>query len=192
MIQGNGVAVSKSPMWVIWNLKQINANGVVVHEETKENIVVDNGRADVLNLLFGLGASAVLIAMGAGACATAAVHTDSRLNYEYTMTANTPSTNRYTLTDTNGNLLTSADVVSINQTDGLGNNYYREIIVQATIPLGDPNVGQPFQEYGLFTAVACPGTPTGTSGTMFNHLVANSAIIKDNSTQIVVQITLRV
>lgn len=188
---GGGINVHSSPMWVIWNIKAIR-DDVIIHEETKENIVVDNGRADILNLIFGLGASAVMVALGAGACSTAAAHTDAHLNYEYTMTASTPTNDRYPLTNTSGALLTSGDITNISVTDGLGNTYYRQIVVQATIPITDPNVGQPFQEYGLFSSVACPATPTSTSGTMFNHLVATSAIIKDGSTQIVVQITLRV
>lgn len=180
------------PIYASWNVRVMRGDQVL-SEEDKTNLIVDTGRTDVLDLLFNLTGQAALVGLGVGASSTAAVHTDTRLNYEYTATDSAAGpTKRYTLTNTSGAALSASDVVSDTFTDGLGNTFYKKIVVQSIIPTTDPNVGQPFQEYGLFTSQNLPATPTSTSGLMFNHLVAASAIIKDGSTQIVVQITLRV
>lgn len=169
-----------------WHIKAINECGEVVHEEKKENLIVKTGRADVLQLLFDLSGVA-LNAMGAGACSTAATVDDTRLNYEHIL-----NPTRKDLTNTDGDPLDVADIVDETYTDGLGNTYYKKLVLQATYAAGDLNNGHPFQEYGLFSTATLPGTPTGTSGVMFNHLVAASPISKDATITLLVIVTLRV
>lgn len=181
------------PMKATWTIKALR-DGQVVQEEVTDNLIVDDGRTNMLSLLFNLTGQAALVSMGVGACSTAASHTDQRLAYEYTHTGNTPSTNRYALTNTNSLTISASDIVSdtfVDTSETPNITYYKKLVVQAVIPSTDPNVNQPFREYGLFTNTACPSTPTGTSGLMFNHLIANADIIKDNVTQILVQVTLR-
>jgi len=163
-----------------------NITGEVLYESEDKNVVVDNGRALNAYDVFGLGASATVIALGAGACSTAAVHTDSHLNYEHILNAT-----RKTLTNTSGAALTTPDVVSTSFTDSFSEPYYRKITVQSVFNgASDGNVNQPFQEFGLFTTTVLPGTPSGTSGTMYNHFVANSAVILTSTTTLTVQCTI--
>ncbi len=133
-----------------------------------------------------------MVAVGAGSGSTAAVHTQSQLVYELIGNSAYSPAGRKTLTNTTPVALTASDVTADTYTDGLGNVYYFKITVQAIFPSDDLNNGAPFREYGLFSTVTLPGTPTGTSGTMFNRFVGGSNIDKDSSTQITVNITLRV
>lgn len=180
------------PMMAEWNIKAVNIHtGEVTYEETQKNLIVDTGRADILNLLFGFS-GVTLVAMGAGASGTTAAYTDTKLYYEYPTTA---SGTRYALFNQNGIALSGSDVQQntfVDTTESPNITYRYVIAIQATIPANDPNNGNPYQEYGLFSVNTLPATPSSTSGTMFNRLVANTAIIKDNSTQIIVNITLRV
>lgn len=177
-----------SPIYAEWDIKGIQ-EGEIVYHDVKQNLIVQTGRSDVLGLLFGMASTCAqpIVSLAAGACSTAAAVTDTRLNYELIANGN-----RLTLTDTGSSPLSCSDIVSETFTDGLGNTYYKKVIVQGIYLTTDANNGQPFQEYGLMTTLPCPATPTTISGIMFNHLVASAPIIKNNSTQIVVQITIRV
>lgn len=173
-----------------WNIKAIR-DGEVIHEEDKVNLIVDNGRENMLNQLFGFTASGTVNAMAAGACSTAAVATDYRLGYEHILNGT-----RKTLTDSSSGTVGYSDIVSEVYTDGLGNVYRKKIVVVGTFPASDMNNNQPFREYALMTSLSVPINPTPTvyqqTGIMFNHLVAGSSIIKDSSTEIVVTVTLRI
>lgn len=184
----NGGRLHQLPLYAEWNIKAVR-DGVVIQEETKENLITNTGRVDVLDLLFGFGAGQPIIAMAAGACSTAAAVTDTRLNYEYSLLSGT----RATLTNVSNVAISAGDVVAETITIG-ADTFYEKIVVQATYPanISDPTNGNPYQEYGLVSNASCPGTPTGTSGILFNHLVAGSAIVKDASTQIIVVVTLRI
>jgi hypothetical protein len=180
-------SLHRSKFHCTWDVAARNEAGEIVSRETDQNIVVIGGRENVLNLLFALAASSTVVALGAGASGTAATATDTRLNYELVGNAS-----RKPLTNTSFAPLSSADVVLETFVDGFGETYYTKIIVQGVYQLVDGNNGQPFQEYGLFSTTALPGTPTSTSGIMFNHFVAGAPVVKDNTITITVQVTIRV
>lgn len=158
--------------------------GEVVHEEEKDNLVVDTGRADILNLIFGLSASSVMIAGGVGASATAADYTDTRLTHELIY-----DSSRKLLTNTSGVSLTSSDVVL--DPTVIGSCTFREkIVVQYVYEAPDANDGNQFAEFGLFSSTALPATPTSTSGVMLNHLVISSPFTKSASLTCTVRISI--
>lgn len=178
------------PIFAEWNIKAVR-DGEVIHEETKTNLIVDNGRENILNHAFGFTASGTINSMAAGACSTAADEPDYRLGYEHILNGT-----RAALTNQASSAVVFADIVSEQYVDGLGNVYRKKLIVVATYAAGDANNGHPFQEYGLFTSLSVPVNPAPSTaqqtGIMFNHLVAGSPITKDGSTEIVVTVTLRV
>lgn len=160
--------------------------GEVLYCEESPNVVVDGGRALTANCLFGLSASGVLVALGAGACSTAAAHTDTHLNYEHILNAT-----RKTLTNSSSALLTSADIVTTSFSDGYGEPYYKKIVVMSVFTgASDNNVNQPFQEFGLFTTTTLPGTPTSSSGTLWNHYISASPVTLTSTTTLSVLITI--
>lgn len=121
--------------------------------------------------------------MGSGS--TAASATDTRLTTELIANAT-----RLSLTNTSNASLTSSDIVDDPQTIG-GVSYQKKIVVRASMLASDNNTGN-VQEYGLFDTATLPGSPTGTSGNIFNHFVAGSPINKTSSIQIDIDTTIRV
>lgn len=176
-----------NPTHAEWRLvHSVKETGEVLYDSGwVTNVVTDNGRNMTANCVFGLSASATLVALGAGACSTTAVHTDTRLNYEHILNAQ-----RKTLTNTSGALLTNSDVGAASFSDSFGEPYYKKITIQSVYDGSvDSNVNQPFQEFGLFTTTALPATPTSTSGTCWNHLVNGSPITLTSSTVLTIQVT---
>lgn len=201
------------PVFCEWNLRVNNRyTGELLYSELGENIVVYPGRQTVIQSCFNLAPSAI-IAMAIGACATVAAATDTRLNYEHIL-----DNFRYTLTDTNGNPLVPADVITSLFTDGLGNTYYKAITMQAQVNGATTgNANQPVQEYGLVSATnwgsgsityggsftglvsKCPSSPFGTaaqgsaqSTLLFNHYIGDSPIILTSDIVLTIDVTIRV
>jgi len=162
----------------------INHYGVLVSEHTNENLITNVGKNLDFDRLFGFGLAAIN-ALGAGASATAAAISDTRLTYELIGNAS-----RKTLTNTSGAALSNADIVA--ETITISSvTYTQKLVVQAVYGTGDGNNGQPFQEYALFNTTTNPATPTSTSGVMLNHFIDGSSILKSGSNTITVQTTLR-
>lgn len=174
------------PLVCSWKIKAWRPEtGEIVHEEEAKNIVVKVGKDDMLRLLFGLSGSSY-VALAAGACSTAATVDDTQLNYEHILN---PS--RKSLTNTSDVALSASDIASEDYTEDTC-DFHKKITVRGVYETGDANNGHPFQEYGLFTTDVLPATPTSAQPTMFNHFVAATPITKDASTEIVVDITVRV
>ena len=175
-----------NPTLGCWRVICENVETGEIIEESGTNLITNAGRQDILALLFALSASSVMCALGAGACATPANVTDTGLNYEYIGNAT-----RKPLTNVAGAPLSSSDIVSETWTDpNTGIEYYQRLSVQSVYLAADPNVG-PMQEFGVFNTLTLPGTPTGTSGSMLNHYVAESPLPKNNLTQITVIVDFR-
>jgi hypothetical protein len=167
-----------------WHIKARNKyTGEILYEETYYNVIVKTGREDMLKLLFNLTGQVPLVALGAGSGSTAADEADTRLETELIANAT-----RKSLTKTDGStpLIVETDEVTI-----MGTDYFKKVVCRGVFLSGDSNNGSNFREYGLFTTLTLPGTPTGTSGIMFNHFVAGADIPKDASTEIDVDTTVR-
>lgn len=158
--------------------------GLIVHESEEKNLVTIIGKGILLGRLFGLSGVGAMVALGVGSGSTSAANGDTRLATEAIANAT-----RLALTNSAGAGLTSGDVVTDTQTIG-GVIYYQKIVVKGVMLAGDANTGN-IQEFGLFDTSTLPGSPTGTSGNMFNHYVAGSAINKTTSIEIDILITLR-
>lgn len=179
------------PIYISWMKRELEVNefgentGVILSEVEGENLVTNDGRDLLFKCLFMLAASAGVVSIGVGASATAAVVTDSRLTHELIY-----NPTRKPLTNTSGAALTSADIVSDPVTISTV-NYYKKVVCQGEWLSGDLNNGNQFAEYGLFTTATLPGTPTGTSGIMFNHYIDPAPTIKTALNAIQLQITIR-
>lgn len=170
---------------VNWKIITYEKDGTV-HESEDNNLVVNSGRDLLLKCLFMLSGSAGVFCAGVGASSTAAVEADTRLAYEHIANGS-----RKTLLSLGGSSLSTLDIIPDVVTIS-GVTYYRKLVCKATWDSGDLNNGQTFAEYGLFTALACPGTPTGTSGVMFNHYIDASPALKSGANAIEAQITIRI
>lgn len=174
-----------SPALAVWRIQELDANGVILQERELKNLVVNTGRELLLRNLFAVGASGGVIAMGVGASSTTATVNDVTLTYE--LTGNGA---RKTLTNTSGAPLSAADIV-VDIVTISSTTYYRKVVAQATWPTSDGTNGNYFSEYGLFTTLPTPATPTASSGIMFNHLIDPSPTLKTIANSIVSQVTVR-
>ena len=179
-----------------WDLKYYENYGTpeeeLVHHEYEKNVITNGGRSLTLYNLFALAGSSTALYMCAGSGSTAASNTDTHLTAELIA-----GTNRKLLVNNAGTQLVAGNVTLSTFDDtsvgSPGQFYYVNIQVQATyLGASDANVNQYFQEFGLVTALACPATPTGTSGVLFNHYVAASPIQLTTAITLVVTVTLRV
>lgn len=145
------------------------------------NVVTDGGRQLIPYNLFAIGASGFPMFMCFGSGSTPASHLDTRLTYELIADSTRPQ-----ITNENGSALSGSTVTLTNYTDDDYDPpypYYVQAIVRADID-GDTslNVGAPIREVGLNTNVNCPGSPTGTSGVLWNHYVYPSSTTLDAGT----------
>lgn len=140
-------------------------SGEVLYEVESPNLVVRLGREYVLRGLFNLSPTSFLY-MGAGASSTAATIDDTQLEYELI-----GNVSRKTGKNTSGGSITAADILSGTYSVG-GGTYYELLPIQVTYDGStDGNVDATFTEYALFDSATLPGTPTATSGKMFNRYI---------------------
>lgn len=128
--------------------------------------------------------------MGVGSSSTAAAATDVHLGSEnLNQGGGDTYTVRPTLNNTSGAPLSSTDIVDDPQTIG-GIFYQKKIIVRGRYLTTDlPSTT--FAEYALFDTATLPGSPTGTSGVMFNHFVAGTPITKTTAIEVDIDTTIR-
>lgn len=173
----------------IWRKIERNLDGDVVQDVVLKNLVTNVGKDQLIANLLALTASAGVIALGVGASTTTATVSDTRLTYELIGNAT-----RKTLTNTSGAALSPSDIVTGNTTIVINATssatFTKSITCQATYNSGDGNNGNQFGEYGLFTLVTNPGTPTSTSGVIFNHLIDPDPTFKNASNSVTIQISL--
>ena len=178
---------SSIPISVQYEVTQTdNITGEVIYSVKSPNLVVKTGREYVLRNLFDLTGTD-FVAMGAGASSNTATVDDTRLTYELIA-----DTNRKTLTNTNGDPLSSSDIqtgtYTVEISPGVDATFYKLLTVQVIYDgATDPNVDSYFAEYGIFNTDTLPGTPTGTSGIMFNHYTPGSSIQLSAATTITVR-----
>jgi hypothetical protein len=166
---------------ICWDLA-----GNVISDTTQGNIIVNTGKDRVFGLTFVPVATSQFLYLAVGASSTPATVTDQHLTYELTGNAN-----RKTLTSNLvgnvGNPISYNDITLNTVTIG-SNTYTMQFQGQVQWASGDGNNGNTFNEYGMFDTATNPGSPTGQSGVMLNHLVDLSPINKSasNSAQTVV------
>lgn len=157
------------------------------HVSEDYNLVVNSGRTRLMSLAFIPSASAAggFYFLGVGASSTTAQVADTRLTYELV-----------------GNLTRKSLVNSNNLTPGTGDiqlqtitisgvTFYEYLVLQATYLTTDGNNNNTFAEYGIFDSGTLPGTPTATSGTMFNHFIDPNPATKSSTNQVQASITIR-
>jgi hypothetical protein len=156
-----------------------------VTEQT--NLVVNTGRTRLMSLAFVPSASAAggFYFLGVGASATVAAVTDTRLTYEL---IGNPT--RQTLLNSNNGTVNTGNIQLLTIVVG-GVTFYEFLQLQATYLTNDGNNLNTFAEYGIFDSATLPGSPTSTSGTMFNHLIDPNPSFKSTTNQILSQITIR-
>lgn len=145
--------------------------GPMAYHAYGNNIIVEVGRRDLLRRITGIaGASTYLYgAVGTDTTGTSDA-TRTRLGSELIA-----GTNRIAITDTGGGSLDDTDIVS----EVTGSNRLK-LTIAFQHGLSDPNNGNTFAEWGVFDTLACPGSPTGTSGKLFARF-SNSGFSKDAS-----------
>ncbi len=179
-----GTTQSFDPISGAWDTLDIV--GDVVHESHGTNLVVNTGRSQLLGTGFIPSASGTtgFYYLGVGASAVAAAVTDTRLTYEL---IGNPS--RKTVTDSSGNVPSPSDIQT--QTTIVGTcSFYQQLVLQAIFTSSDGNNGTTFNEYGLFTSTTLPGSPVGTSGTMYNHYIDPSPAFKSSTNQVTAVVTI--
>lgn len=177
----------QQPVCVEWDITTRNINGQIVDHSHGYNLVVNNGRSQLMSMAFVPSASAIggFYYLGVGASSTTATVTDTRLTYEL---IGNPT--RKSLTNTNGVTPSTGDIQL--QTIVIGGvTFYEYLVVQSIFTTTDGNNNNTFAEYGLFTTGTLPGAPTSTSGTMFNHYIDPNPAFKASSNQITVVVTIR-
>lgn len=179
------------PGCAVWRIIEKDLHGNVVRDRTIHNLVTNAGRDQVILNTFMLAGSGGFVALGVGASTTPASVSDTRLTHELIGNAT-----RKTLTNTSGAALSPSDIVTypsgiaitLNGTSTV--TFYKSITCQAVYNSGDANNGNQFGEFGLFTTVTNPATPTSTSGGMYNHLIDPSPTQKSSGNSITAQVTL--
>lgn len=182
------MSIEGIPAVAVWKILEHDVYGNLVSEREMKNLITNAGRTQFFTNLFSMTASGGFVALGVGASTTTAQVTDTRLTHELIGNAA-----RKALTNTSGAALSPADIVTsttsivLNATSTA--TFYQNMSCQAVWNSGDLNNGNQFGEYGLFTTATLPGTPTSTSGTMYNHLVDPNPTFKSAANQITAIVT---
>lgn len=176
-----------------WKRTEYDIDGNITSVSEKKNVVTLLGRDELFKLLLGFtdaSSGSPIVAMGVGASAVTGDSSDPNEvgnNLQYELIGDST---RQPIYNSSAVALSTADIVS-DETTISSVTYYRKVVVQATYGTSDPNNGNVFKEYGLFTTLVLPGTPTGTSGVMFNRFEDPDPITKTASNAVTVQVTLR-
>jgi len=155
------------------------------------NLLTDDGKQLLWNTLFGLAGSGTLDWMAYGASSTAAAHNDSHLAYEHILDGT-----RIILTNQSGTIMTSGSVVNlstfVDSTYTPNITYYTSATVMGTITGATTlNINQPVQEFGIASAAACPSSPSGSSGKLFNHYILGAPTTLTNTTTLQILVIFR-
>jgi hypothetical protein len=164
-------------------------DGNILKTSEGSNIIVNSGKVQLLSNLFIQASSGLFpfLAVGASGINQGFVASASDTHLIYEINTNTV---RKPFLSVNGGALTSADITNENVTIG-GFNFTEKLVGQATFPQVDNTNGYQFGEYALASIAPVPGTPTGTSGQIFNHYLDPNPLNKQPSNTIVVQVTIR-
>lgn len=179
------------PFLIEWELIGKDKDGNVIHHTPpKPNLQVNGGKVQNLNWIGHIATSAPsgFIFLMIGPCANTPSVTDTTLGggsgYEYIGNSQRIVISNFTVsaetTVYSGITFTQKMVGSVT-IDGATD-------LNATVP------GSPLQTYGLNSSPTLPGTPTGSSGIMFNELVDSTQFLlksAPNTTSITVNIVLR-
>ena len=176
------------PILVEWAIQKDYQDGTQSVSKG-HNLVVNDGRTRILSLAFVPSASTGLGGfywLGVGASATPATVTDTRLTYEL---IGNPT--RKFLTNTNGITPTTGNI-QLETVTVSGCTFYEKLVLQAIYSTTDGNNSNTFNEYGIFTTATLPGSPTSTSGTMFNHYIDPSPATKSALNTVTAVVTIRI
>lgn len=145
-----------------------------IKDGTNFNQITNAGKQMVFGSMFALSGSGTFLWMAYGASSTAYTAGSTHLTYEHILDGT-----RIPLKSQTGVDMTQANVVgstSYTDTNYLPNiTYVNHAVVMGTINgASSLNVNQPIRDFGINTTAACPGTPTGSSGTFFNLYVLDA------------------
>lgn len=164
-----------------WLIRAYNLEGEEVYREEKHNLVLREGRKNVLQSFLGLtptASSYLFCAVGSGS--TAAAVADSTIQGELT---NTLTGTRLPFTNTSGVALSVGDIVQSTATVS-GFDFDQKVVMQATISTSDLN-GSNLRQYG------CSNSNFFPTVHIFNKYVASADLAKDNTISVIVQMTIR-
>lgn len=162
-----------------WVNRKTGEPGYFVHEP---NLVVDTGRVQVAALLLGMSGAVNFVAHAVGEGTTNPDNADTRLETELIGNAT-----RIALTDSAGSTLDTADITN----DTSVSPFRKKVIAQAIYPATDGNDGETFSEHAIASTTTLPGSPTGTSGVIYNRFEPTSALTKTNGVPVTVSNILR-
>lgn len=193
------VGFGETPMLGEWKITRLDADRNVISISQEHNLIVNTGREQMIRLLMGFTsgeAGTPFIAMAVGASATTAVVGDTRLEYELIGNATRKAlTNVSNVTLTSGGTGSDIESESIQVAGELAVDdkwtFKRKIRVRATYEIDDGNNGNTFREYGLTSTLTKPGTPTSTSGNLFNRFIDPNPTPKTSGETIIAEFTLR-
>ena len=161
----------------IWKIQEHDKAGNLIDEKEIKNLITNSGRTQFFRNMFALAASGGFVAMAVGASTNTAQVTDTQLTYELIGNASRkPLTNINGLALSNSDIVTGTTTIVLNATSTC--TFYESMAVQATYSTSDGNNGNQFGEYALASTLALPGTPTASSGVIFNHLVDPAPTVK--------------
>lgn len=182
------MSIESIPAVAVWKILEHDKAGNLVSEREMKNLITNSGRTQFFLNLLAMTASGGFVALGVGASTTTAQVTDTRLTHELIgNTARKPLTNTFGAALSPSDIVTATTAIVLNVTSTA--TFYQNISCQAVWNSGDLNNGNQFGEYGLFTTATLPGTPTSTSGTMFNHLIDPNPTFKSAANQITAIVT---
>lgn len=173
------------PLFIVWDLEGFDEAGDLCYKSHKENLVVNPGKIELLKYVSNLTpAASGFIFLGVGACSTAAAVTNTSLSsnaapgHEY---IDDPT--RKWARNSSGSFLSSGDITAESTTPDCYTftekiTYKFVFGAQAAGDGTQSNIIGPIQSYALFSTWVLPGTVDGTSGTMLNQLVEDSAFNK--------------
>lgn len=150
----------------------------IVYECTHGNVVVNDGKINILQSQF-IASSGVKIIAGSVGSSNA---TPTDITLHHLVSELISGSARVTLTNTAGTAPANGDISLIT-----GQTYTELITLQYIYLTSDANNGSVFAEYGLHSSTTLPASPTSTSGILYARFVPSSSFTKNSSFQVTMQ-----
>jgi hypothetical protein len=175
-----GVCIDQRAEWELLVRNEIT--GEIVIRDSLPNLITNLGRDHVITRTCGGTGTVTFPYMGVGSGVTVPDYPDVHLTSELIAAAT-----RVALTNTSGGTLDIANIAA----DTSVSPYRRKIIGQGFYDAPNANDGSTFAEAAIFSVNTLPGSPTGTSGVMYNHFKFPNSFVKDANLSATLQMILR-
>ena len=164
------------PYYIEWELEGFDCNGNLIHYYKSPNLQVNTGKIENLKWIGNLATTSPsgFIFLGYGPSSFTPAVGDTRLGgsigYEYIGNGSRPAITNWTQS---AETVTQGGFTFTEKLTG-------SLTINGSTDLNANSVGAPIQSYALFNTYVLPGTPTGTSGLMFNELVDSTQFLLKN------------